>query len=127
PHVVADRLAYRRHPLRDSRDRTGRIDPFQLGARVHLHGPVSGPDPLPGRAGDALGTVPADPSVHTHPFAHRPAEKGVDRHTERSAMNIPQRLIDAGDGAHQDRPPAVEATPVQRLPYILDAISRAPD
>jgi hypothetical protein len=36
------------------------------------------------------------------------------------AGDVPQRLVDAGDGAHQDRPAPVEAGPAHDLPVVLD-------
>jgi len=44
-----------------------------------------------------------------------------DRGIEHFAFDIPQRLINTGDGAHQNRPPAVEARAVHHLPQVVDA------
>jgi len=45
----------------------------------------------------------------------------VDGSAELLPPDVPQRLVNAGDGAHhQHRAAAVEAAAVHRLPVILD-------
>jgi len=44
----------------------------------------------------------------------------VDGSAELLSLDVPQRLVNAGDGAHQHRAAAVEAAAVHRLPVILD-------
>src|SRR5690606_36453941 len=65
-------------------------------------------------------TVAADPAVGLHPVTHAAAEKLVHRHAQGLALDVPQRLVDAGDRAHQHPAAAVEAAAVERLPQAVD-------
>src|SRR5690606_10776879 len=76
---------------------------------------------------DVGGPVAADPAVGLDPVAHQAAEQLVDRHAQGLALNVPQRLVDAGDRAHQDRAAAVEAAAVEHLPQVVDARRVATD
>ena len=69
---------------------------------------------------DIGGPVAADPAVGLHAVAHAAAEQLVDRYTERLALDVPQCLVDPGDGTHQDRAATIETAPVERLPQIVD-------
>ena len=44
----------------------------------------------------------------------------MDGHAQRLALDVPQRLVDAGERAHQHRPAAIEAAAVEHLPVVLD-------
>lgn len=44
----------------------------------------------------------------------------MDRHAMVLAENVPQRLIDAGDRAHEDRAAAVKTGAIHDLPVIFD-------
>ncbi len=46
----------------------------------------------------------------------------MDRHAQIAPLEVPQGLVDTGDGAHQDRPAAVETGAIQGLPEMLDAM-----
>ena len=50
----------------------------------------------------------------------RAAQQLVDRHSERLAANIPQRLIDARYRGSHHRTGAIEGVNVHRLPDVLD-------
>ena len=76
--------------------------------------------PLLGGRGGVGRPVAADPGINPHPLAHRTAKKLVDRLAQGLALDVPQRLVDAGDGAHVHAAAAVEAAPVQHGPVILD-------
>ncbi len=45
----------------------------------------------------------------------------MHRHAQHLALDVPQRLINAGDGAHQDGASAVEATAVHHHSQVVDA------
>ena len=66
------------------------------------------------------GAVAAHPAVHPHLIAAAAAHQLPDRHIEVFALDIPQGLIDAGDGAHQDAAAAVEAAAEQHSPQVFD-------
>ena len=59
--------------------------------------------------------------VDADPVAGRSAEQLVDRHAERLALDVPQRLVDAAEGAGQNRAAAIERVPVNRLPVVRHA------
>jgi hypothetical protein len=122
-HVVVqpDRLAYGGHPLDDLVGPRRRLDRPELGRPVHLDRGEAGLDLRPGQLGDVGRPVAADPRVHPDPVAHRAAEQGVHRPAVRLAGDVPQRLVDAGDRAGQDRAAAVEAALGEHLPVVLDA------
>ena len=104
-----------------SLDFAPRVDPFQLSGRVHLQRGVAGCDALTRRCrASSSGRSPPIQAIHTHAVAHRAAQQIVHRHAQPLALDIPQRLVDADDRAGQDRPAAIEAAAIQRLPDILD-------
>ena len=45
----------------------------------------------------------------------------VHRYAERLALDVPERLIDAGDRTHENRAAAIERAAVHGLPVIVDA------
>ncbi len=120
-----DRVAESRADLRYARHRgihgARAVDDAHLLAAVELEMvEAAGLQRL--HAGDHVGgAVAADPAVGAHAVAHQAAEQLVHRHAQHLALDVPQRLVDAGDGAHQDRPAPIEAAAVQRLPQVVDA------
>ena len=58
--------------------------------------------------------------IDADPVARRAAEQLVDRHAEGLALDVPERLVDAAQGAGQDRAAAVESMAVDRLPVVDD-------
>ena len=88
---------------------------------VHLHGGEARLHLLLGGSATSLGAVAADPGVHPDAVAHRAAEQLVHRGAAGLAGDVPQRLVDAGDGAGEDRAAAVEAALGEHLPVVLDA------
>ena len=62
----------------------------------------------------------ADAAVDLDPLLHGAAQQLVHRHAEHLALDVPQRLIDAGNGAHEHRTAPVERAAVQGLPQMLD-------
>src|SRR6218665_3196601 len=61
------------------------------------------------------------------PVPHQAAEQLVYRDAERLALDVPQGLIDAGDGAHEDRSATVKARTLHHLPAVIDACRVLPD
>ncbi len=74
-------------------------------ARVHLDGCQACLDLLPDVVRDLLRLVAAHPAVDPDPVPHGAPEELVDGRTEALPGDVPQGLVDAGDGAGQDRPP----------------------
>ena len=73
------------------------------------------------RALDQLGRpVAADPAIDPHLLAHRPAQQRMHRLAQHLALDVPQRLVDAGQRAHMHGAAAIEAAAIQHRPVILD-------
>ena len=66
------------------------------------------------------GAVTAHPAVDPHFVAAAAAHQLPDRAPEKFALDVPQGLIDAGNGAHQDAAAPVEAAAEQHRPQVLD-------
>ena len=120
-----DRIAESRANLRHLRHRrihcAGGVDDAHLLAAVELEVvEAAGLQRL--HAGNHIRrTVAADPAVGAHLVAHETAEQLVHRHAQHLALDVPQRLVDTGDGAHQDRAAAVETGAIHGLPEVIDA------
>ena len=61
-----------------------------------------------------LGTCEADRAaaemgIDAHPVAHLAAEQLPDRHAQRLALDVPQRVLDARHGGEADRAERPEA------------------
>ncbi len=76
------------------------VDDLQFFRAVHLHGLEAALDHRARVVGDIARTVAADPRIHLDPVAHLAAEQRMDRHAMMLALDVPQRLVDAGDRAH---------------------------
>ena len=59
--------------------------------------------------------------VDADAVARRSAEQFVNRHAQRLALDVPQRLIDAAERAGQDRAAAIERVAVDGLPVMHHA------
>ncbi len=125
--VRADGVAHRRHPLDHRFDLGERIDVAQFFGRVHLDRREAERLALQRFGGHVGGTVAADPRIDAHFVADGSAQQFVDRDAVPLALDIPQRLVDPGDSAHQHRTAAIKAGAVEHLPDVLDAIRVAPD
>jgi len=118
--LVAHDVAYLGEAVDRRLYRGGGLDPAELRGGVHLHRRQSRLDTLAGRLPDRRGPVAADPAVHSHSIPDRPAEQFVRGRAERLPAEVPQRLVEPGDGRHVDRAAAVEPPAVHRLPVVLD-------
>ncbi len=65
--------------------------------------------------------------VAHHPIAHAPTQQVVDRHTQRLAADVPQRLVDGRDGRRENALGGEEAAAEELLPDVLDALRGLPD
>jgi hypothetical protein len=88
---------------------------------VHLDGRQPDVELSLDRLGDASRGVATDPSIHPDAIPDRASEKLVHWDAQRLALDVPQRLVDAGDRTAQDRASAVEASLGEHLPVVLDA------
>ena len=96
------------------------VEQGQLFGRQHLDGGEAlGRDFL--RALDDIGRpVAADPAIDPHLLAHRPAQQRMHRLVQHLALDVPQRLVDAGQRAHVNGAAAIKAAAIQHRPMILD-------
>src|SRR6185437_9393029 len=85
-----------------------------------LESVVAGRDARTNLVNDLRRTVASDPAIRFQAVAHEPTEQLVHRHAERFALDVPERLVDAGDGAHEHRTAAVERAAIHGLPMIID-------
>src|SRR5690606_7119893 len=75
---------------------------------------------IPRRIGGIRRAITADPGIHANALAHPSAKQLADRSTQRLALDVPKRLIDAGDGTHVQGTAAVEAAAVHDRPEVFD-------
>ena len=120
-HIEAKLIADRGDPVADGLHLFEAVDVVHLLGAVHLQSAVSLLIGLAGSGADIRGTVAADPAVDLESVAAGAAQQFIDRNPERLALDVPESLIDAGDGAHDLRAAAVEAAPVHHLPDVLNA------
>jgi hypothetical protein len=108
-------------------DGARRVEHRELFGAVHLEGVEAAFHEALHVLDDGRWPIPADPAVDLDAVAHLAAEQLVDRHAERLALDVPERLVDAGDRTHQDRAASVEIAAVHRLPEVVDARRVLPD
>src|SRR6185369_13766418 len=97
-----------------------RADPVELGGRVHLDGGETLVLADLRGLGDLVRPVAADPGVGADLVTHLAAEHLPGGQADRPALEVPQRLLEAGERAHQNGPAAVEAAAVADLPDVLN-------
>ena len=119
--VVAEHLTGSGHALDDAVDLGDGGDRAHPPRRVHLHRRQAGLDLLADVVGDLRRLVATDPAVDADPVADRAAEQLVHGRAVTLAGDVPQRLVDPGDRARQDRPAPVERALGHDLPVVLDA------
>ncbi len=56
--------------------------------------------------------------IDPHAVARRAAEQLVDRHAQRLALDVPQGLLDAAQGAGEDRSAAIKGMAIDGLPMV---------
>ncbi len=119
-HVRAHGLAHGGHVLQAALHLVERVHELHFFRSVHLH---RGEAPAHRVAGLARGLgrpVATDPAVDADAVAHAAAQQLGHRHAQGLALDVPQRLVDAGQRAHVDATAAVEAAAVEHRPVVLD-------
>ena len=58
-------------------------------------------------------------------FSAFAADELIDRHARLAALDVPERVADAADGAIQNRVVLVVGTHVAELPNLLDPVGRS--
>ena len=56
--------------------------------------------------------------IDAHAVARRAAEQLVNRHAQRLALDVPERLVDAAERAGENRAAAIERMPIDGLPVM---------
>ncbi len=134
--VGADRRAQRLHHAGDLVDLGQRGVEMRVGDEHGLEGAIAALDhlarPLDQRGGvdrlvDGPHVAEAEVGIDAHPVAHLAAEQTPDRHAEMLAEDVPERDLDARDGAHADGAEPPEALLLHDADGLLDVARVAPD
>ncbi len=96
------------------------VEKLQLFGAIHLHRRKTALHRVLGGARRIGGPITANPRVDANLVTHLTAEQVTDRHPQRLALDVPQRLIDAGQRTHVNRAAAVETAAVQHGPDVFD-------
>ncbi len=99
-NFIAERFANLRDGIHRRIHRARVIDKPQLFAAVEFKGVKTNTAQLLDAINHLCRTVAANPAVGFDFVAHQAAHQLPDRRVQHFAFNIPQRLIDTGDGAH---------------------------
>lgn len=118
---VAEGFADFGHLDHRSVDRARAVDQLHFFGAVELEGVETQRAVVGDLLDDRARAVAADPAIGLHAVAHQPAQQLVYRHAQRLALDVPQRLVDTGDRAHQDGAATVETGAVHGLPQVVDA------
>ena len=103
------------------------IDELQLLRRVHLDGPEALVLLLLRGSRNVRRPVAADPGIYADGIPAGASHELVCRNAEHLALDVPERLVDAGYRAHQHRAAAIKSGAVKRTPYVLDTRGIPPD
>ena len=107
-------LPDRRHPLQYGVNFVIGINHLQLFRCIHLNRGKAFLQLFPGRFAHIRRAVPANPGIHPHFIPAGAAHQLIYRRLKQLSLNIPQRLVNSGNGAHHDAAAPVKARPVQR-------------
>ena len=118
--IFAADLTDGRHPLQHRIDLIVGVDHLQFLGCIHLNGPEALVHFLLGGSSHVTGAIPADPRIYLHAIPALTPHELVDRHAKHLAFDIPQGLIDAGNGAHQHTAAPIKACPVEHRPKPLN-------
>jgi hypothetical protein len=120
--VGAEHLAGAGDPGDDAIQLGGRAVAAHPPRRVHLHRGEAHGELVGDVIGDLVRVVAADPAVGADALTHRAAQQVVHGHAEALSLDVPQRLVDAGDGAGEHRAATVELALGEHLPVVFDAV-----
>ncbi len=117
--VLAHRFADHRH-IGDGLLHLGvAVDVLHLFGAVHLHGGKAARHRRLRLGRRVCRAITPYPGVDADAVTHLAAQQPMHRHAQRLALDVPQRLIHAGDGAHHHRAAPVEAGAVHHIPQVL--------
>ena len=118
--VLAAALTDGGHALQNSVHLVVGVDHLQLLSGVHLDGGKAGVLAFQSGSAHIAGAIATDPAVHTHVVTAGTAHELVHRGIEELALDVPQSLINAGNGAHEHAAAPVEPGTVQHSGKIFD-------
>ena len=95
------------------------VDVLQFFGGVHLHGQETLFRHFPGGHAYFCGPVAPDPRIHFHFIARQAAEQLVNGCIVVLSFDVPQRLVDAGNGAHQNGAAAIKTGAVHHVPVVF--------
>src|SRR5450830_1060942 len=119
-HVRADGIAHGGDVGQGQVDFFEAVDELQFFGTVHFHRGEATRYGFFGGAGGVGGAVAADPRIHANLVTHLAAQQVADRHAQGFALDVPQRLVDAGQCAHMHGAAAIEAAAIEDGPDVFD-------
>lgn len=108
-------------------DFAGCVEVHQLFGRVHFERRKALRHGFFGGFSNILRAVPTNPRIDADRMPHCATHQLINRHAVALALDIPQCLIDARDGAHRQRAAAVESAAVEHLPDVFDVVGVTTD
>src|SRR5690606_8742168 len=97
------------------------VDILQFLSSVHFQRRESFRHDVACSVADVSGAIAADPRVHFDFVATFSTQQLVYRRIVKFSFDVPQCLINPGDGAHENGPSAIEATAIHYVPMVFDA------
>ena len=119
-NLVAEGFTDLRHGIYRAIHRPRVINNAHLFAAVKFEGVETDAAQLANAVDHFRRTVTAHPAVGFDFVAYQATHQLPDRGVQHFAFDIPQCLVDTGDGAHQDWTAAVEARTVHHLPQVVN-------
>ena len=114
------RFLNRRHPFHCRVQFVIGVDPPQLVCSVHLDGLVSLCRRFLCRLSGVPRMIAADPAVNLYAVPAFPAEQIINRYAQGLSLDVPHCLLNAGNGACQNRTAPVKPSPVHLLESVFD-------
>src|ERR1700678_2061529 len=115
PHIQTE-VSNTLHPLYYGFQLGRAIQPPERCCAVHLDRPESLRNSPLRRLGHFTGGISSDPGIYGNVVTHASTEQLPHGHTQCLAFEVPQRLIEPGQGRHEHRSAAVETQAVRSLP-----------
>ncbi|CNU89867.1 Uncharacterised protein [Salmonella enterica subsp. enterica serovar Bovismorbificans] len=119
-NFTAKSFADLRHGIDRRIHRTGVINHAHLFTAVQLEGVKTNTAQFFNTVNDVCRTIAAHPAIGLDFVAHQAAHELPDRRIQHLAFDIPQCLVNTGDGAHHNRAAAIKTGPVHYLPQVVD-------
>ena len=119
-NVVAKCFADLRHRVHRRIHRARTVNHPHFLTAVEFEGIKPHPAQRLNSGNDLSRSVSSHPAVGFDFIAHQATQQLPDRRIQRLPFDVPQRLVNTGDRAHQDRSAAIKAGAVHDLPQIVD-------